>query len=204
MNAVYCISRPERQDRRDLLVPQLERVLPLLGSPTLIWWSEPRREDVFLPASFSDRPGYYAATQAHRLVLEDAWRKNYNEILVLEDDARFEDDFERRFPPFMSDIRANYPDWLALFLGGIIRNEPTPLSDKVVRNNGSTNCHGYVINRHGIWRVLDHLFCNNQLVVDWAFRSLMNTDDGFYSPVNWLIGTTPWPSDNYNLVQNRL
>ena len=203
IDAVYCLSRPEREDRRKLLIPSIERAVAagLLPDKPVIWWSDPKREDVLVPGSFSHNPGYYAATVAHRLMLEDAWKKEYDTVLILEDDARFDEEFFISFKPFMAEMQRDFPDWLGIWLGWTMQRNPVQKSWRVVLNRGCTQCHAYIVNRHGIWRILDHLWIRNQKVVDWAYCELMEIDACIYSPIRQMIGTIESVSDNYHQIQ---
>lgn len=205
IEAIYCLSRPERQERRDNLVPQVERAfsLNLLPRLEINWWSDPVRSEVFVPPSWNSMPGYYAATVAHYRILEDAWRKNFSEILILEDDAQFEEYFYSDFAGFMQNIRVHQPDWLMLTLGFDFRRPPTPKKTNIVLNNGSFQSHAYIINRHGIWRTLDHLWVRHHLVVDVAYADMMNQDKCVYAPDRTMIGLAPFGSDNYTCLQNK-
>ena len=207
IEAIYCLSRPDREERRVVLRPQLARAFAGGQLPTLPirWWSEPLRDNVYVPTGFDNLAGYYAATVAHRLLLEDAWKNNFAEILVLEDDARLDEEFYRSFTPFMEEIRLDFPDWLAVWLGGLMQSvPPVVLSDRVLRNKGTLRCHAYVVNRHGIARFLDVLYEDNKKVVDWAFMAVMREDDCIYSPTSWQVGTTSFPSDNVPVIQRAL
>lgn len=205
IEAVYCLSRPEREDRRKILEPSLKRAVEekLLPDKPVVWWSDPKREDVLVPGSFSFNPGYYAASVAHRLMIEDAWKKDYNEVLILEDDARFDEEFFRSFHPFMDEMRRDFPDWLAIWLGWTLQRAPEKKSENVMLNRGCTQCHAYIVNRHGMWRILDHLWVRNQKVVDWAYCELMEADACIYSPTRQMIGTIESVSDNYHQIQRQ-
>lgn len=198
IDAIYCLTRPQRSDRRDLLMQGLRKAFSLRVLPELEvnWFTEPLRENVFVPGSWTSAPGHYAATRAHVLMLEEAWRKNYSCVLILEDDAHFKDEFYNDFLKLWDDAQEHAPDWLALFLGYHKRCDLKPVLPNLVVNKGSTHSHGYIINRHGIWRFLDHLWVRGSAVVDWAYLEIMQMEDCVYSPPTPLIGTIESFSDN--------
>lgn len=199
IEAIYCLSKPERSDRREKLIPQLERAMREGQLPRLpiTWWSKPLREEVFIPPSSPLLPGWYAATEAHKLMLEDAWRCKFYEFLILEDDAFLTPAFYAGFTDFDRLVKKTRPDWLAVWLGYRMQRNPIPLSDGILINKGCIQCHAYIANRHGAYRMLDHLFNNNRKVADVAFRGLMEACDSIYSPAEQMIITARTDSDSW-------
>ena len=196
---VYCLTRPERQDRRASFQPQFDRAVQcgIFAADSLCYFSEPLREEVFVPASWRAMPGYYAATVAHSLMLLDAWKHGYDTVIIFEDDAVMRDVFFDEFVSFYEEVQTVRPDWLAIWLGWTSHHASSPVTEKVHALHSCLGAHAYIVNRAGIWRLLDHLWCCHSLIVDWAYKSMMASDACAVAPAVMMVGTSACWSDNF-------
>lgn len=196
---MLILSLKDRQDRRDALMAQLE---PMLKQGVLdvarwqVWAATPHRDDL-VPGSWQHFHGHYSAKKSHLEMMEWLWQQpDFQNALILEDDAELEPWFAKETPAFLAEIESNQPDWLALFLGGTNRRPPQRLSERISLSRGSTQCHAYIINRHGLWRLYDHLWSTAGNFIDWSFCDLMGNDACIYQPARWQVTTQASWSDN--------
>jgi hypothetical protein len=191
IDKTICLSLSHREDRRIMLednkpsfIPEIE-YFPAFTPKTCI-----------VPGSWPHLPSYYATTLGHIRILEKLWLdKNWSTCLILEDDALFLN-YADYLPYFLSEIDEVRPDWLGIFLGWHNQRPPTRISERIYLNNGSTQSHAYIIRRHGLWRMLDHLWVKQFDIVDWAYCDMMNNDSAFFQPDKQMITTREGISDN--------
>jgi GR25 family glycosyltransferase involved in LPS biosynthesis len=199
IDKAICLSRRDRQDRRTSITAQWQLLIDTNTVPNrhVEWFDAEPKEAMLIPASWRKLPGYYAATRDHMRIMEYLWKDTtWQVVLILEDDAKFSSKFSTSIDKVWSDLTTYAPDWLALFLGGTLQTPCTSITSLLAINNGSTQSHAYIVNRHGLWRLFDHLFCTQFEIVDWSYNSLMQHDKAFYCTTPWLVGTMPSYSNN--------
>ena len=199
LDRVICLSLSQRGDRRRRLDGEWKEQIAAGNVPNrpIEYFEALTPQTCLVPGSWSHLPSYYATNLGHLRILEQLWLDDdCNVALVLEDDAKFLPAFTHGVLPFWGSLQKFAPDWLAVFLGGVYQRSPTPVTASMVLNNGSTQSHAYIVNRPGIWRLFDHLWCSPHRVVDWAYSDLMGQDKCVYSPSQWMVTTAAGFSDN--------
>ena len=200
LDAIRVVNLASRTDRREETKAEIAKAVEAGIFPDI----EPQfsnklpSKNALWPASFAGHSGYYQTGCEHQRIMEDLFREQKDLSLILEDDAMFTEAFFMGFEEFWQDVQKAAPDWVSLFIGGSDINGRTPIkgSSKVALNNGSRRCHAYIVNRAGLWRLYDHLFCNRR-VIDWSYCDLMAADKCCYSPSSqWFVTTRPSWSDN--------
>ena len=115
-----------------------------------------------LPPAWPYSPGHYGCLQSHLAVLRAARKNRVPNILILEDDCVFDEEFNQKFPHYMKQVpRA----WDMLLLGGKHYQEPIKVSDNVVRLRETYLTHAYALN-HSIIDALIELCEQGLLAID--------------------------------------
>lgn len=188
---VVILSLPHREDRRSQLLKSYPRCLP---QPKFFNGFTPKT--LLTPASWPHRESYYSTTQGHIQLLNQLWVEDeWTCTLVLEDDALFKPESEQ-IQEWLKHLDLKRPDWLGVFFGPYYQQAPTVVDSKINLNNGSTMSHAYCFRRHGLWRLVDHLYCDFMRIVDWAYNEMMKSDKAFFSPSETFITTSEGFSDN--------
>jgi len=97
------------------------------------------------PAGWRASPGAWGCLQSHRQILSRAIADGVKNILVLEDDACFAENFREDVEAFLAAVPE---DWDQLMLGGQHLNHhgaPTKVKEGVVRCTDCERTHGYAI-----------------------------------------------------------
>lgn len=88
-------------------------------------------------------PGDVGCTLSHKKVAEKAKSEGLENYLVLEDDVLFRSGMDKLFPIFWQEVPS---DWDLVYLGANHNNtNPSKISDKVVKVNGSYTTHAMAI-----------------------------------------------------------
>jgi GR25 family glycosyltransferase involved in LPS biosynthesis len=154
-----------------------------------------------VPPSWPYTAGYYAAGESHRDIYHRLWNDpNWSAALILEDDAEFTEHFYAGFNEFLEEINNDFPDWLALWLGGWNRTAPKRVGKLVNLQRGCTQMHAYVVNRHGLLRLWDHVWVEQFAVIDQSTASMMGIDECVYSPIEWHAVQGGYGSDTLRCV----
>ena len=198
LDAIRIISLPHRTDRREALTADLRRAVTagIIPDLPLEFVNRYPQHRTLVPASWPHWASYWAASREHEEVLGELWASGHNLALILEDDALLLPEFFEGAIAFYEEVVRDWPDWLALFLGGHDVHKPEFRSGRVFLNRGSRQCHAYIVNPHGMWRLRDHLWCSPLQIVDWAYVALMKEDACAYRPARWMVSTREGWSDN--------
>ena len=199
LDAIHVVNLKQRTDRREQISEEIKKAVVAGIFPDI----EPKfvnrlsPKNGLIPPSFRGSL-YYQSGCEHQRIMEDLFQNKCDLSLILEDDAQWNPSFFSNFANFWADIQLFAPDWLALFLGGSDMNGRTAVegSDYVSVNNGSLQCHAYIVNRAGLYRLYDHLFVYRQ-IIDWAYKDMMAEDKCCYSPTGeWFANQRASWSDN--------
>ncbi len=139
-------------------------------------------------------PHYYLASRDHIDIIEQAILDGTEYLLVFEDDAVIEPDFNE----FFGRMWASLPDdWRGVMLGGApwtddAREYVSPeTAASLARVRGCLGMHATLWNRDGMRRAFDHFTYWNRMVIDQAFRGLQGDEPRFYAPAKWIVGIDP-------------
>jgi len=204
LDAIHIVNLKHREDRREEMRVEIKKAVDAGIFPDIepVFVNRLPREGGLIPASFG-KVAYYQTGCEHQRIMEQLFHEKRNLSLILEDDATWTEAFFERFADFWSDVQKHAPDWLALFLGGKDVGGRTLVSgsDFVSLNHGSIQCHAYIVNRAGLYRLYDHLFVDRK-IIDWSYNSLMSSDKCCYSPTGeWFANPRQSWSDNANLFE---
>lgn len=199
VDRAICLSLPHRTDRRESLQRQWRDQVAYGTIPDIEieFFDAYTPKTSLVPGSWSHKASYYSTNLGHLRILEQLWLDtNWEYAFILEDDALFTSEFTKWSGKFWETLHEYGPDWLAIFFGGHYQRDPKYIAPGLVLNNGSTQSHAYIVNRPGVWRLYDHMWCCQFRICDWAFSDMMGGDACVYSPNPWMITTAEGYSDN--------
>lgn len=137
---VYVINLAARKDRLEQITQELKSVeikheifTAVNGVPS----------GVKLPDYIVKTPGVAGCMFSHIRIIEDAKKRNFNKILILEDDAEFAKNFIKLFNNFYNNLPQ---DWQMVYLGGSshpILSEK--INENVIKTKGAYTTHAYGI-----------------------------------------------------------
>jgi hypothetical protein len=99
-------------------------------------------ERLTVPPEWRGSAGAYGCLQTNLAIIKEAAERRWPEVLILEDDVVFDEDLERKFPQFISQVPA---DWDMIFFGCMHRREPVQISDNVLRLSYATSTYAYAV-----------------------------------------------------------
>lgn len=191
IDRTICLALEHRVDRKQILEASYPSDLPPIE-----YFSAFTPRTCLVPGSWPHRHSYYATNLGHLRIIEKLWSEdNWSNVLILEDDALFIGN--QSVNDLVRQLTAVAPDWLALFLGYTEQGHCPPINDTFKLGlGGVTQSHAYVINRHGLYRLYDHLWVKQFDVVDWAYCHLMREDHAFYLTIKQIVTTQAGYSEN--------
>ena len=203
IDAIHVVNLKHRTDRREEVEREIQKAVDAGIFPDIkpVFVNRLPKGGL-IPLSFGS-VSFYQTGCEHQRIMEQLFQEKRNLSLILEDDAEWTPSFFAGIADFWSDVQKHAPDWLALFLGGSDVNGRTPVegSSLVALNNGSTQCHAYIVNRAGLLRLYDHLYVDKG-IIDWAYVNMMRVDQCCYSPSSeWFANPRKSWSDNAKQIQ---
>jgi hypothetical protein len=186
VDEVAVISLASRAHRMTAFWQGLPRpwVLPV---PRLVTGVSVRESPPWWHAS----AGAYGCALAHVGVLEDAWKRGVERLLVLEDDACFAPDFPDRSRQFFARVP---PAWSLLMLGGQHVLPPSrTLIPGVVRCVDTRRTHAYVVKQKAM-PLLIRTWKAASTHIDFSLPTVQAMAK-MYAPERWLVGQRNGRSD---------
>lgn len=190
------VLSPERYaKRRAGFFESLAAVKPSIGE--VEWYKAKTAAERVVPSHVDHaeaQPHYHLATRDHVDLLERSILDGDDYLLVLEDDARFEPDFDEFFHRMLVALPE---DWLGCMLGGAPWTDSArehvdpPMPPALARVRGCLGMHAVLWNRAGMIRAFDHFTYWNRMVIDQAFRGLQHDDPRFFAPAKWIVNVPP-------------
>ena len=95
-----------------------------------------------IPANWPGTPGAYGCLRSHLEVVREARRLGLSNVLILEDDVVFDDQFERKFNESIHQLPA---DWDMLFFGALHKDELIRVSDNIGRITQANSTYAYAL-----------------------------------------------------------
>lgn len=148
---VYIVNLPSREDRRKQWLRNLA-FMPSLEHRFEFFKAIDGR---LVNTISSLRPGELGCSMSHAAIWKDASRKGYKYIVVFEDDALINKDFEQELEQLFEACQMDF-DWLYLFNSWDFRpTEPySDILDKVIASLGTV---AYVMNVSSVNRILPYV-----------------------------------------------
>jgi glycosyl transferase, family 25 len=135
-----CINldrRPERWGR-------MKERLAQQGIRSVVRFSAMDGLRMSIPDTWPYSAGHYGCLQSHLAVLRLAQKKKAPNILIFEDDCIFDNEFNHKFPHYMSQLPR---DWDMLLFGGTHFEDPIKVSDNIAKAKMTYLTHAYVLKR---------------------------------------------------------
>ncbi len=143
---------------------------------------------------------------SHQALIEQCLADGVESVLVLEDDAMPEGEFERRYNEFMDSLP---DDWRWLYLGGYHKfadkHPPQQVNQFVWRPHAVRGTFAYALRGRDIMLLLRDELADPEIDskygvnhIDWIFAGLHSHLFGVYCPDDWLFGHAAGLSDITN------
>lgn len=94
------------------------------------------------PDGWSHSAGAYGCLLSHVEVVKDAQRSGASSVLIFEDDAVLDPDFQNKFAGFMQEVPGN---WDMLYFGALHKDEPIRISEHVGRITKANSTFAYAL-----------------------------------------------------------
>lgn len=190
---VWVVSLKRRPDRMNRFREEIKAASWPFRDPVVFDAIDGSK--VGIPKVWRTGAGSYGCLRSHMNILERAIMDDVECLLVLEDDAVFEEGFDWRVAAFMKKVPA---DWDCIMFGGQhIQSVPIPVCSGVVRAGGGggiQRTHCYAIRGEAAMKALYQTWANAAVHCDWVMgpcMAAMNT----YAPTPFLVGQADGRSD---------
>jgi hypothetical protein len=176
VDKIYVITTSDKPERFKEFIKNLPFDHNLLKVHTMV-----KREN-FENEYFPNRDCEYA----HKMVAQDAFKNDYNRILVFEDDARLSNKITpEKIAKILSWIKNN--DWDILYLGHICIHPSFIINDYIIRTNGSLETHAICYNRKIIQTLI-----NIEYGGEFDYFAKRNHKEKYYSLDNFFRLECPY------------
>src|SRR5262249_21771903 len=112
-----------------------------------------------LPAHWTSSAGAYGCLLSHVQVVRAARDSGAANVLIFEDDAVLDPEFNDKFTRF---IKEGPGDWDMLYFGALHKDEPVKISDHVARITKANSTYAYALNH----TVFDEFIALNERAAD--------------------------------------
>lgn len=150
---------------------------------------------VQLPANWKHTAGAYGCLLSHLSVVQQARELGHDSVLIFEDDAVLDPEFETKFNSFMEQVPS---DWDMLYVGALHTDEPERVRDSVFRISKANSTFAYALN-HTVFDAFLELNARAENVLDVNAYELQRRFNCYCSLPNLV-----WVQLEYSDVQNRL
>ena len=188
---IVCINLDRRRDRWDRMQQKFSQhgIEPVQRFPALDGNGLP------IPANWTHSAGAYGCLRSHVEVVKEARRRNVPSVLIFEDDAVFDPDFQNKFAKFNREVP---DDWDMLYLGALHKDEPARISNHVARITKANSTFAYAI-KHTVYDEFIDLNSKAEHVLDMNSYVLQQRFNCYCFMPN-----LAWVETEYSDVQNRL
>jgi GR25 family glycosyltransferase involved in LPS biosynthesis len=125
-------------------------------------------QQAVVPPNWSTTPGAYGCLLSHLEVVRAARELNMPSVLILEDDAAFDPHLQDNFSAYFRQVP---PNWDMLHFGVMHTDEPTEVSENVLRIRSANSTFAYAL-KHTIFDCFIELNSQAQTAVDLNNRIL--------------------------------
>ena len=107
----------------------------------------------------------------HCWIIKDAFNKNYESILILEDDVVLVENFTEKFNSYKNQLPEN---WDSCFIGTCCDLHAQLVNGRnVYKTNGSRCTHAYILSRNGISKLINEINTINDCI-DWYYNLVIH------------------------------
>lgn len=200
---VYIISLPVAKNRLEKVFSTLPKTF---SGKNIHIFDAVDGSKAQIPSWWKTSPGRYGCHASHMSILQTIVDKDLKNVLILEDDVFFADNFNEVFSKSFSALP---PDWDQFYLGGVHQYNPVLINEYVYRADGIIGTHAYMIkDKHSAKKILsyfpnvyiNHMYLNSDYQIDQAYaylhiKSLINV----YASYLFIIGQF---ADNISYCDN--
>lgn len=147
------------------------------------------------PAGWSHTAGAYGCLLSHVEVIREAQRSNASSVLIFEDDAVLDPDFQNKFARYSKEVPA---DWDMLYLGALHKDEPLEISEHVARITKANSTYAYAL-KNTVFDAFIELNTRAEHVLDMNSYLLQDRFNCYCFMPN-----LAWVEAEYSDVQNRV
>jgi len=188
---IVCINLDRRPDRWRRIQAELARhgFEPVERFPAI------DGEVVEKPVHWTHTAGAYGCLLSHVQVVSEARDSGAPNVLIFEDDAVLDPEFENKFARFIKEMPG---DWDILYFGALHKDEPVKVSEHIGRITKANSTYAYALNR----TIFDEFIALNaqaEHVLDMNSYLLQQRFNCYCFMPN-----LAWVEAEYSDVQNRL
>ena len=188
---IVCINLDRRPERWQRLLKELAR--HDLGPVQRL--SAYDGETTAKPAAWTHTAGAYGCLLSHVAVVREARRSSASSVLIFEDDAVLDRDFQNKFASFSNEVPR---DWDMLYLGALHKDEPVKISEHVGRITKANSTYAYAL-KNTVFDAFIELNERAEHVLDMNSYLLQERFNCYCFMPN-----LAWVEAQYSDVQNRL
>lgn len=152
-------------------------------------------ETVAKPAGWRHTAGAYGCLLSHVQVVKEARDSGAQALLIFEDDAVLDPDFQNKFAGFVKEVP---DDWDMLYFGALHKDEPLKISEHIGRITKANSTYAYALN-HTVFDEFIELNSRAEHVLDMNSYLLQERFNCYCFMPN-----LAWVEAEYSDVQNRL
>jgi GR25 family glycosyltransferase involved in LPS biosynthesis len=150
---------------------------------------------VQLPATWKHTAGAYGCLLSHVAVVQQARELGHESVLIFEDDAVLDPEFEIKFASFMEQVPS---DWDMLYFGALHTDEPVKVRENVFRISKANSTFAYAL-KHTVFDAFLELNRAAEHVLDVNAYALQQRFNCYC-----FLPNLAWVQIEYSDVQNRL
>ena len=147
------------------------------------------------PAHWTHTAGAYGCLLSHVQVVREACDSGARSVLIFEDDAVLDPDFQDKFAQFIKELP---DDWDMLYFGALHKDQPVKISEHVGRITKANSTFAYALN-HTVFDDFIALNARAENVLDMNSYLLQQRFNCYCFMPN-----LAWVAAEYSDVQNRL
>jgi len=188
---VVCINLDRRPDRWQRIQKELARH----GIEAVERFAAVDGDTIEKPAGWIHTSGAYGCLLSHVEVVKEARQSAAQSVLIFEDDAVLDPDFQKKFARFIKEVPH---DWDMLYFGALHKDAPVKVSEHVGRITKANSTYAYAL-RNTIYDVFIDLNARAEHVLDMTSYKLQDRFNCYCFMPN-----LAWVEAEYSDVQNRL
>jgi glycosyl transferase family 25 len=186
-----CVNLDRRPDRWQRMQTEFARH----GIEDVRRFSAVDGSMVQLPANWNHTAGAYGCLLSHMAVVQEARELGHKSVLIFEDDAVFDPEFEAKFPTFVEQVPS---DWDMLYFGALHKDQPSKIHDRVYRITNANSTFAYAL-KQTVYDAFLELNARAEHVLDVNAYKLQERFNCYCFMPN-----LAWVQIEYSDVQNRL
>jgi len=168
-NKIYCVNLDHRTDKWNSCITEYAKLdinvyrISAIDGSTI--------KDI----PFTVRPGAFGCSMSHLNILKDARLNNYYQVLILEDDARFVEDFNNKLISTLPDVP---DDWNMLYLSANNTADLIHITSNVYKAQRLLTTHSYAVNSNLYDVLIQNIeYYMNTKPVDVIYANLMPSNN---------------------------